>query len=377
MLRTITLRNYKIFGVEQTIPLSPITVLVGPNNSGKSCLMSVGEFVKRGVANARSEVAPYPTLSRSLRRPAVGDGAMGLAWEGEDFAYSTVLEPSGDGLRRRAEVLRYGESVVFSDDPVRPAESAGPITSIALSHRLQRPFAGATIEPRLHDTALKSQVERAFQSMWGSRLVKLSIDRLREDSKTTTSPTLGMDGAGIGAVLSLWRGFDPDRSDQLDAVLRECLPEAKRALVSPADEAERLRIWIEQKDGQKFAPEELSDGVLFFLALAMHAIDAPPGALIFIEEPEQSIHPLRVRQIVDLFRRAVAARGCQFVLATHSATLLDEFRDEPEAIILLRRGPEGTLVTSIAREPRLMEALEEHHATPGELLINGFLNPPS
>ena len=57
----------------------------------------------------------------------------------------------------------------------------------------------------------------------------------------------------------------------------ECLPEVRRALARPADDADRLRVWIEQKDGQKFSPDEVSDGVLVFLALAMHAIDAPRG----------------------------------------------------------------------------------------------------
>lgn len=45
MLQSITLRHYKSFGDEQTIPLEPITVLVGPNNSGKSSFMSVGRLV--------------------------------------------------------------------------------------------------------------------------------------------------------------------------------------------------------------------------------------------------------------------------------------------------------------------------------------------
>ena len=46
MLSSITLRNFKSFGEEQTIPLRPITVLVGPNNSGKSAFMNIGQFVR-------------------------------------------------------------------------------------------------------------------------------------------------------------------------------------------------------------------------------------------------------------------------------------------------------------------------------------------
>jgi hypothetical protein len=46
MLKSITLKNFKSFGNPQEVPLEPITVLVGPNNSGKSNLLSVGALVR-------------------------------------------------------------------------------------------------------------------------------------------------------------------------------------------------------------------------------------------------------------------------------------------------------------------------------------------
>lgn len=39
MLNSITLRNFKAFGTRTTIPLAPLTILSGPNNSGKSSLL--------------------------------------------------------------------------------------------------------------------------------------------------------------------------------------------------------------------------------------------------------------------------------------------------------------------------------------------------
>jgi AAA15 family ATPase/GTPase len=46
MLKSITLQNFKSFGDAQEVPLEPITVLVGPNNSGKSNLLSLGNFIR-------------------------------------------------------------------------------------------------------------------------------------------------------------------------------------------------------------------------------------------------------------------------------------------------------------------------------------------
>jgi hypothetical protein len=65
---------------------------------------------------------------------------------------------------------------------------------------------------------------------------------------------------------------------------------------------------------------------------------------------------------------------CQFVIATHSPILVNELRDDPEAILLFRRSEQGSVVTPLSSVPKLVEAL--HETEPGELLANGFFNDP-
>ena len=207
-----------------------------------------------------------------------------------------------------------------------------------------------------------------------SRDIKLSLEVLRQDSQFATAPVLGPDGSQIAAVLSLWRSAYPERAEMLDEILRECLPEIRFVLAMPAPQGNLFRLWFRQVDGEMFDAEHVSDGVLLFTALAMHAIDAEPGSVLFLEEPEQSIHPRRIHEVFDLFQRIVERQQCQFVIATHSPILVNELRDDPEAILLFRRGEQGSVVTSLASVPRLVEAL--HKAEPGELLANGFFNDP-
>jgi predicted ATPase len=207
-----------------------------------------------------------------------------------------------------------------------------------------------------------------------SREVKLALASLRADAPFANKATLGEDGAGMAAVLSLWRGANPERSEQLDEALRRSLPEIRHALVQPAPEGNKFRLWFQQIDGEQFDAEQTSDGVLFFTGLLMHILDAEPGSVVFIEEPEQSIHPRRLTEVVDLLRRMVQERGCQFVVATHAPALLNEFRDEPEALLLFRRGEHGTQVTPLSEAPKLVEALDR--VNPGEMLADGFFNDP-
>ena len=211
-----------------------------------------------------------------------------------------------------------------------------------------------------------------------SREIKLFVPYLRDDAKVVPTPTLGSDGSGLAAVLGLWRGSDPQRAEQLDKFMRECVPEIAHVLVKPGPTPGTQRLWVQQQDGELFDAAHLSDGVLCFLALAMHAIDAEPGAVVFVEEPEQSVHPYFIRKLLDLFRVIVHERKCQVVIVTHSPVLLHELRDEPEAILLFRRdATKGTRVNPLTDFPDLMNALDNRKADPGEMLISGFLTSPS
>jgi predicted ATPase len=224
---------------------------------------------------------------------------------------------------------------------------------------------------------LKVAVEREmYERIWApivrSRMIKLSISALRADSEVVPSPQLTQEGAGLAAVLGLWRGSQPEKCEELEAFLRKCLPEVRNVLVRPAPVPGSQRLWVRQTDGEEFDSEHLSDGVLCFIALTMHAIDAGPGQMLFIEEPEHSIHPRRLREMVDLLKELVAAKGCQFVIATHSPVLLNAFRDEPEAILLFRRSETGTKVKRLEDVPELKAALQS--SPPGDMLEHGFFN---
>jgi predicted ATPase len=87
---------------------------------------------------------------------------------------------------------------------------------------------------------------------------------------------------------------------------------------------------IEEQDGRVYGAEDVSDGLLLFIGLAVAAqLKADKPGLLAIEEPERGIHPRRIREVLDHLRR-LTRNGTQVVLTTHSPTLLDEFRDTPE-----------------------------------------------
>ncbi|RYZ17579.1 MAG: hypothetical protein EOO70_01525 [Myxococcaceae bacterium] len=360
MLESITLQNFKSFGEEQIIPLEPITVLVGPNNSGKSNFMSVARFLKNSLVAGISAAAQQEG-GLLLHVPPTGDNHCVIGWRMGDFQYSAKLSPAVSVLSERA-FDTAGNTIEFDGTTTRAGTQV--TTSLFQPNRDQFTFARSK---------LGVNTPIPVQGLWApfsnTRSIKLSLAALRADSEVIPQPEIGQDGRGLAAVLGLWRGAMPEKAEALSGFLARCLPEMKDVLVRPAPTPGHQRLWFRQKDGLEFDAEHVSDGVLAFTAMAMHALSAEKGQLLCIEEPEQSIHPKRLRELVDLLKDLVRERGCQFIIATHSTVLLNAFRDETETILLFRRSETGTRVKRLSDVPELVEALQQ--TPPGDLLETG------
>jgi predicted ATPase len=378
MIKSITLQNYRSFGARQMIPLQPITVLVGPNNAGKSSFISVGRFVQTIAGRSTKSVVhgEVGDTHNLVHRPTAADDSFVIEWETDLGSYGSKTRSVGGEMRFIDEWVRHKDhGDAWSLGKELRMGLVVPVLASPIVHEVHEavPFVGLCSTINRRGDLLRSFAE-VLAPLVTSREVKLSLGALRTDALFENRPALGPNGSNMASIVSLWRSSHPERAEALDAIMRSSIREIRHVLAMPAPEGQAYRLWFRQTDDQMFDAFHVSDGVLLFTALAMHAIDAGPGSVVFLEEPEHSIHPTRLHDIVDLLRRMVQEKGCQFVIATHSPVLLSEFRDEPEAILLFRRGEQGTLVTPLSEVPRLVDALRK--ADPGEMLSNGFFNDP-
>src|SRR5690242_18150086 len=92
MIQSISLQNFKSFGELQTVPIEPITVLVGPNNSGKSNFMSVGRFISNcTVADLLEAVRQEGGGEFLIHRPSSQDALCTIGWSTPSGSYSMKL----------------------------------------------------------------------------------------------------------------------------------------------------------------------------------------------------------------------------------------------------------------------------------------------
>ncbi len=99
------------------------------------------------------------------------------------------------------------------------------------------------------------------------------------------------------------------------------------------------------RDGSQVPAQFMSEGFLYFAALAiLPFIDA--GALLFLEEPENGLHPSRIAEVVRLLR-TLTESGTQIVMATHSPLVVNELQPT-EVTVVTRDEVSGTKLIPIA-----------------------------
>ena len=244
---------------------------------------------------------------------------------------------------RRRRGIRFTQQIVFP-------ETGQDVTSRSI-----------LFEPDTRET----QMLRA--ALGPALLFQLHPRELAAPSAWMQEDAFPMDVAGHGlpTLLDEILGHDRDRFTAMEKEFCGLFPRYSRIVLEPARASYKV---IRQEDGleeHKMMPGKrlrfvqgasesyvsaayVASGVLVVLAiLALKHHPSHPGVLL-IEEPENSIHPGLLGELVRLMReiaeRAVKQeRGTQVILASHSPYLLDHL--EADEVTVFTRDPEGGVQT--------------------------------
>lgn len=176
------------------------------------------------------------------------------------------------------------------------------------------------------------------------------------------APPLEVTGANLAAFLDYLLRKDRRRFDQIQQALRERIPGLEEISITTPS-ADRRAVTLTIDGSFEIAGKRLSTGVrmmFFFVALAHHP---NPPALVLLEEPENGVHPKRLKDIVELLRGMTEGKPSghetQIILTTHSPYLLDHIRPPRDQVIVFHREADGRRVASEADETRLKAFLDE------------------
>ena len=203
---------------------------------------------------------------------------------------------------------------------------------------------------------LKSSVEYHFEP---DKLSKAAIPRLGIE--------LDPSGENLAAVLDVMQN-SPDRSSfvAIQDALHDAIPTLGGIVLPPATNppgGKALEFVLSRNAHIPVTiPGSLaSGGALLLTAYLALAYSQTPG-LLLIEEPENGLHPSRLKTVLDLLRRIsrgeIGNRKRQIVVTTHNPLLLN-YASPDEVRVFVRDPDQGTTVFPMTQAPDIDRLLKE------------------
>jgi len=395
MLTRLEVDGFKTFEA-MAIDLLPFTAIVGNNAAGKSNLFDVilllSSLATRDVAEAVKEMRGEPL---ELFRQTFGGRSKRITLAAEVLVDPSVRDPWGSEVtlshtRMRYEVIlerreiRPGiERILVAHEAVFPVLKkddlwaravcpSKPFRQSYLKYARQKPWLTTESKPEgqifdIHQdgkqgrnrpasaaeaTVLYSITNAEFPHLFALReemrhwrLLHLDPALLRRPAPATAADVLSADGSNLAAVLAqlkLETSSDTRPSGVLSdiaAELNNLIPGVTHLDADLHDASREYRIELTMRDGVPFSSRVISDGTLRVLALLTLLHDPRHRGLICFEEPENGVHPGRVKELVRRLRHMVTipesfAAGSdalplsQLLLNSHSPVVLSALVDK-------------------------------------------------
>jgi predicted ATPase len=345
-IEKIILENFKTH-LRTEIPLSPLTVLVGPNSVGKTSVLDAIRY----VTNLRSGQRPVP----------IEEGERFLRRDAERLAVTLELGRSAEGyISRRMSTGSNGRisecQWEVGGKGGSEKSSEGLLAGKEVRHILGRLVGAAT---QLH--------------LDPNRLAAPS--RVQVGEKTTR---LAPDGSGLAGVLSILRLFDEPLFTEIERDLRRIVPtvDTLRIKKVPFTETQHQydednATWIPHEvtlEGAELRfdflgsvdipAHEVSQGTLLVLGVLTAARAEKVPAVVLLDDIERALHPRAQRQLVENLRTLVQSTpGLQIIATSHSPYLVDAFR--PEEVVVLGLRKDGTAAARrLSDHPDAKRAME-------------------
>ena len=232
----------------------------------------------------------------------------------------------------------------------------------------------------------------ARREMQRWRLLSLEPSAMRQPDRMRRDPPFVSDnGRHLASTLErLTRtrsSGEDDVAARISSRLAELVPVTDVGVMRD-DVRELLTLSITEAGGQRFPASAVSDGTLRFLALAVLAEDPEARGLLCIEEPENGVHPERLRGMAGLVKDlAVDADDPpgegnvmrQVVVATHSPYFLQ--LQDPHDVLIAKEaslnvtGASLRVLRCYPLAKTWRSSTDERRAL-GPLMMREYLQPP-
>jgi len=363
MLTRIEIDGFKTFE-DFGLDLGPFVVILGPNASGKSNLFDAirllshlaGTDLRTAVKTLRGEPQEL------FRRQADGSSVTRMAFAVELLLAPEVRDPWGDTVKISHSRMRYEveierrkddrgiERLVVAKEEAKPIlaqsdkwqpkkqELSAQFRQLFMKYGRRAPWLttgesggkrsfkinqdgrkGRTRPAEAAEATVLSSITSAEfphlyalrEEMRSWRFLQLDPNALRRPSPTTAALELEPDGANLATVLARIQAETATQTrpkgDLADiaADLTSLIPGVVGVSIEEDEKNREYRIDIDMRDGHHFSSRVVSDGTLRVLALLTLLHDPKHRGLVCFEEPENGVHPFRLKAMIERLRELV------------------------------------------------------------------------
>lgn len=240
-----------------------------------------------------------------------------------------------------------------------------------------------------HGAAEHRTAMLARQEMASWMQLHLEPTALRAPDDFTASTSIASNGAHLPATLhrlSRESEGDGDVCARVANKLFRLVEDVRSVSVDVDEKRQLLSVVMTDRNKTPHLASSLSDGTLRFLALAVMAEDSHPRPLLCLEEPENGIHPKRIKAMLDLLRdlsvdpdEEVGADNPlrQVIVNTHSPKVVAEVPEDALLMMKIVPGEDGQAVARLFPIGGTWRANDENtrSTAKGELLA--YLESPA
>jgi len=346
-LTELYIHNYKSF-YDTTIELDKMNIVVGENNSGKSNLIDVLEFI---------DIARKENFYKAVSVKGGFEKILNYHYNEKKIIIELELEDNFFSIRTRFTVDR---EVTVVSLIIYTTEDKIPLHINASRYRKNTNSMKEKIynytDNLLEFTSDVSLV--IFEMKFLNTLNNLSSTYyftsqiIKESNKSGEDSVLLKDGSNLGKIL-----FDikEDNSNQFEII--------SNSLITTVQEIYGIDVkkvfgnypigFIEKNSSEPIAINDVSDGTVNFLATitALNQLNNLSLLLVF-EEPERHLHSKVVNYLLDSFRSSEK----QILITTHSTEML-KYANLDEVVFIYRDSDGDTQSIRADKVPNLKEKM--------------------
>lgn len=242
------------------------------NDSGIEDLEVVSEHLEKLKHQEDNWIKIIPTKKIDYWRPKVKTGKRGIPYilTEEENGIPTVFVPQDGktGNKRRFPLQNAGRTVLSS-----------------------------------FDTVDFPHVFAAKEEMRSWKFLQLNSEYLRQPThKQHGADVITSNGKNIAAALYRIKQEDSYNLIEISRRLQEFLPHFTNVDVIDDAANKQFLIKLKDKDNKEFSSRVLSEGTLRLLILCILEYDNKYTGLLCFEEPENGIHPFRIKALVELLK---------------------------------------------------------------------------